>query len=442
MVKCDKKTLATLLCEAGKIAGPKGGARIAGRAADPFSVTVTGINDDNDPAVVQIVGRSKVPSREVTEAAVYVANPGQLAKVVRKFPGDVVELREGSPAGRCAEDGRPTPATIAITCGGVRVEWPTPDGDLYPQPITDGTVDAMGARPAVYYGANDLHTVLEWLALAAAGPDRAHLNGVALWLRLAKGCAAATDGHRMHVARLPIPAGDVDLACGGMPPECVLPLPAVQAIVKATKRGKDCPERVGFHVSINGARVIVEAGALRLSVPTIKDTFPPVEQVIPSDRTAFADVGHNGERRPLCDLLRYARARQGLRLTILGAGLQQEADQPKDEGGDELGFHTDLQWQPRPSYPEGYLATGKETAQWNTWVDPAYLREALLLDAPHSVVATGHDREEMLAVLHGESRRTLDGVRWGRDLLTDLDADPGDGPVPLVGFALVMPMRP
>ena len=92
---------------------------------------------------------------------------------------------------------------------------------------------------------------------------------------------AATDGHRLHMQEIELPAGAEDLA------GFILPRKTVDVLCKIM-RGKACPESVA--IKMDAGRMTVSFDGVMVATKAIDGTFPDYERVIPRENDLVATI--------------------------------------------------------------------------------------------------------------------------------------------------------
>lgn len=150
---------------------------------------------------------------------------------------------------------------------------------LYSLPAEDfPTFSAIEAKARWSTTANELRQLFDRTAHAISREEtRYYLNGVYLHAREVDGAkalyAAATDGHRLMRASIPLPEGDE-------PPAMIWPRKTVDRLRQILARS--VPTKPLAFLS-DGVRVAIDGGAWRLASKMIDGTFPNYERVIPPD---------------------------------------------------------------------------------------------------------------------------------------------------------------
>jgi len=198
--------------------------------------------------------------------------------------------------------------------GFVRTDFEKIHYDLHSLPASDFPTLAAPADAATFrLPGLDLLLALEAVAGAISTEEtRYYLNGIFIHvydtgdrqeLRL-----AATDGHRLYLQKLAMPAID-----GGFAHGVILPRNAVATLMKLMK-GKKCPEHVEIELAETKSRYVFEFefGTITVTTKHIDGTFPDYARVMPSYANypaARFDVDVMSEAIKACSLISSERGR-------------------------------------------------------------------------------------------------------------------------------------
>lgn len=188
--------------------------------------------------------------------------PAALAELVKRLPEDTVSLEHA--------DGR-----LTVRSGGHRSLWPT-------LPPEDFPAWAQPAWDAVFeIGAQALLSLLNRVRYAiSAEEERYYLNGICLHPDGGVLKAAATDGHRIAVAEVPLPVA----ADAAAMPRIILPRKTVSVLRAWLHEAGEATVEVS--VAATGIRVDCDDRVLRSRL--IDGTFPDYHAIVPAPGAANA----------------------------------------------------------------------------------------------------------------------------------------------------------
>jgi len=185
-----------------------------------------------------------------------------LYDIARKLP-------EGSEVSLKADD-----ATLTVACGRSRFKLPV-------LPVSDFPDMAPGELPTRFdIAAGDLRRLIEKTEFAISTEEtRYYLNGIYLHVENGKLRGVATDGHRLALVDLDLPAGAADMS------GVIIPRKTVGEI----QRLLDGAEAVT--VELSDSKIRVTCGDAVLTSKLIDGTFPDYRRVIPqgNDKTLEID---------------------------------------------------------------------------------------------------------------------------------------------------------
>lgn len=189
-------------------------------------------------------------------ARVIPAKP--LFDLISRLPRHDVEIRGTEHEGLCVESGKVRSSILGLN-----------DRDFPKVPDCDGvewhTCD-VAALQSVIRGAS---------AAICMDQTRFHLNG--LYLEASEGIlrGVATDGHRLHKAQAHT---SMRLDKG-----LIVPTKPLRILAKTLTVGM-------CEIGVRGVLLFVRQGGWTFAIKTVDAQFPPYDQVIPTDRTAFVTV--------------------------------------------------------------------------------------------------------------------------------------------------------
>lgn len=159
-------------------------------------------------------------------------------------------------------------------------------------------------------------------------------NGTSQELRM-----VATDGHRLYMQKLAMPAIE-----GGELNGVLLPCKAVATLIKLMK-GKKCPEHVDIEIATATSRYVFkfEHGTITVTTKHIDGTFPDYSRVMPSYSNypaATFDVATMAEAIKACSLISSERGR-AFKLSVSTDGAALDVRNP-DQGSAHA--NVDCEW--------------------------------------------------------------------------------------------------
>jgi DNA polymerase-3 subunit beta len=118
---------------------------------------------------------------------------------------------------------------------------------------------------------------------------RYYLKGVYLNAAHGELRAVATDGHRLGMASMPLPAGAESMPAGSGPhPGVIIPCATIKHMLALLPKAGEC------QVDISPTRIRVTCGATVIVSKLIDGTFPQYERVIPARATTETYFGNAG----------------------------------------------------------------------------------------------------------------------------------------------------
>ena len=156
-------------------------------------------------------------------------------------------------------------SATAIVPGRSRFRVQTLPATDYPR-ITSGELPTRFALPAI-----TLKKIIGAVGFAISTEEtRYYLNGIYCHALDAHLVAVATDGHRLARFKTPLPDG-----AAGMPGVIVprLAVPLIESLL---------PEKGDVDIALSVGKIMVQAGARRLTAKLVDGTFPDYQRVVPT----------------------------------------------------------------------------------------------------------------------------------------------------------------
>lgn len=185
-----------------------------------------------------------------------------------------------------------SPTKLSLASGDIRIEAPSLPLDDWP----DEHLPPAGAEPlfAATFGAEALAALRRVAPAISTELTRYYLNGVHICPAEGGGwnwTLVATDGHRMHVAEIPLADGT-----GVAPPEgIILPAAAVRLLLRFASNGGEEPVR--FELLPRRARNITDGPTLDVDAPPRKKGKSDGPRVMPAEIARFSMPGRLGVER-------------------------------------------------------------------------------------------------------------------------------------------------
>lgn len=268
--------------------------------ADSNGLRITGTDLEVELSVavadvsVEQEGEATLPARKLADIWRNLPDESQITVAVE---GDRAVVRSGR--------SRFTLATLPAA------DFPSLDGD---------TPDV-----ALDLSAVDLHKMIDRVSFSMAQQDvRFFLNGMLLESGPEHTRVVATDGHRLAICTLPIPAGEGEC-------HAIIPRKAV------TELGRLCSDSDGaVSLQLSKKHMTSTVGEYSLTSRLLDGKFPEYERVVPKNTTAVVEADRATLRQAFqrASILSNEKYR-GVRLLLNGDNLTIQANNPEQEEAEE-----------------------------------------------------------------------------------------------------------
>ncbi|PCJ29834.1 MAG: DNA polymerase III subunit beta [Rickettsiales bacterium] len=188
-----------------------------------------------------------------------------LSEVIRKIPDDEITIKENVLANKLE--------IIGKNCHFELLTLPT---EKFPE------MEDIDTESSLSISCADLARIIEYTNFAMSSEEtRYNLNGIYLHVKGAEFCSAATDGHRLAVASVPLSNKSEEFGV-------IVPSKTVTELLKITKDGQNIHSEMRIFLSSN--KVKFECNNLVLISKLIDGVFPDYSTFIPADNESKLTV--------------------------------------------------------------------------------------------------------------------------------------------------------